>query len=78
METFSIEFDYEKKHYECFVQKIKSKTEDVYILNFKDSILIRQFKATKIVLSSTHTSTSNDVGFTENAWNAIIQKEAEK
>lgn len=75
MKTFLIEFDYKKCHFECYVQKLKSKTEDVYILNFKDTFLIRQFNGKKMVFSSKNrNAASNDI-FQENVWEAIMKKE---
>ena len=77
MTTFLIEFDYEKCHYECYVQKLSSKSEPVYILNFRDTFLIRKFNGKKILLAgkTTNTDTPTDVVFEQSAWHAIEQKE---
>jgi hypothetical protein len=77
MKTFLIEFDYEKGHYECYVQKIKSKSEAVYILNFRDTFLIRKFNGKKMILPE-KTTNPVDIVFEENAWNAIVKKETER
>jgi hypothetical protein len=77
MTTFLIEFDYEKCHYECYVQKLTGKSEPVYILNFRDTFLIRKFNGKKILLAGKtgNTGTSTDVVFEQSAWEAIVQKE---
>jgi hypothetical protein len=77
MKTFLIEFDYEECHCECYVQKLSSKSEPVYILNFRDTFLIRKFNAKKILLAgkTTNTNTPQDAVFEQNAWDAIMQKE---
>jgi hypothetical protein len=35
---------------ECFVQQLKGKEEDIFIVNFTNSDLIRQFNGTKTLL----------------------------
>jgi len=77
MKTFLIEFDYEKCHYECYVQKLSGKSESVYILNFRDTFLIRKFNGKKILLAgkTENASASMDVVFEQSAWAAIVQKE---
>jgi len=80
MKTFLIEFDYEKCHCECYVQKLSSRSEPVYILNFRDTFLIRKFNGKKILLTGKTASagTLNDIIFEQSAWEAIEQKEKVK
>jgi hypothetical protein len=77
MTTFMIEFDFERYHYECFVQKIKTRNENYYILNFKDSELIKRMQCKRMVLSQ-HTSVAINTGddlLRAQAWNAIAKRE---
>ena len=86
MRTFLIELEYESKRYECFVQKLVCFTEDLYILNLKDSGLIKKFMGKKMVFYSNRSlqgiinrgcqvSYSRDSLFEERAWGAIWRKE---
>jgi hypothetical protein len=77
MKTFLIKVNYEKCHYECYVQKLNSKSEPVYILNFRDTFLIRKFNGKKILLTgkTENTGMPKDLVFEQIAWEAIVQTE---
>lgn len=78
MTTFMIEFDFERCHYECYVQKLKNKDQYYYLLSFKDSELIKRMKGKRMALSQP-TSIAADSGdelLRLQAWNAIAKKEA--
>jgi hypothetical protein len=50
MNAFIMTFQRGEQNVECYVQHLKSREEDIFIVNFKDSELIRQFQGTKTVL----------------------------
>jgi len=50
MRAFVLRLDRGEAKYECFVQQLTEKQEDIFIVNFKDSGLIRLFQASKILL----------------------------
>ena len=49
MKAFTIMLEEGGRHFKCFVQKIDGKSEDIYIVNFTDSILIRKYCAKKTI-----------------------------
>jgi hypothetical protein len=77
MKTFLIKVNYDKCHYECYVQKLNGGSEPVYILNFRDTFLIRKFNGKKILLTgkTENAGTPNDEVFEQSAWEAIVQTE---
>jgi hypothetical protein len=89
METFVIGIGFEENNCECFVQKIKSATEDVYLISFKDSCLIKQFRTKRMVCASDktglektdrfyHHPTHIPDSFAKDVWRAIKSNEKKK
>jgi hypothetical protein len=79
MQTFVIDFNYEKKQVECFVQKIHDGKEAIYILNFTDSFLIKRFNGKRLLLAKREdaiATNSPELIFQLQVWNAIIKKES--
>lgn len=52
MKNFTVQVEYDGNRYECFVQKLKDRSENVYIINFCDNTLIKQYQGKRIVLCS--------------------------
>lgn len=86
MKNFTVQVDYEGRLYECFVQKLKNRQENVYIINFCDNTLIKQYQGKRIVLCAQRLNLHQDnhVGlpagkglpvFEANLWKAIWQSE---
>lgn len=76
MTTFMVDVNFEKSRYACFVQKVFSKEENVYILNLTDSSLIKRFNGKKLLLSQSRINVcAEHTSFEQNAWNAILQRE---
>lgn len=71
MKSFLIEFEYEGSHCECFVQKLVSGKEELFLLSFKDALLIQRFKGKRLLLSDDN---SKDHSI-EMVWAAIRKQE---
>lgn len=84
MKNFLIEFDYEGRRYECFVQPLADQSEKLFIVNFKDTALIRRFNVKKMIFSANRTSdhinilntlpVADDARFEKNICTALEQK----
>jgi hypothetical protein len=71
MKSFLIQFDYEGSRCECFVQQLICDKEELFLLSFKDALLIERFKGKKFLLSADN---EKDICI-ETVWNAIKQRE---
>ncbi len=71
MKSFTINLNNGDKRYACFVQKIQGRAEDIYIINFTDSDLIRLLGSTKTSFSirkSGQRIFSDTVNANDNFW----------
>jgi hypothetical protein len=86
MQAFILRLDRGEIRYECYVQQIPGKREDIFIVNFKDSCLIRQFHASKLLFYITRDGElsgrkpglqeGRESQLKEHLWNAIKEREA--
>jgi len=80
MQAFVLRLNRGEARYECFVQQIKDKGEDIFIVNFKDSCLIRLFRASKVLFylrrSKEGMLDGKEHRLKECLWNAIAENEA--
>jgi hypothetical protein len=70
MKSFLIELDFEQDRCECFVQKIGCRTEELFLLSFKNTSLIQRFSGKRLLLSAKNRKDSSVQMF----WNAIRQQ----
>ena len=71
MKIFLIEFDYEGSHCECFVQKLISGNEELFLLSFDDALLIQKFKGKRLLLCADNRMDHS----VEMVWTAIREQE---
>jgi hypothetical protein len=84
MQAFVLNLDKGGTRYECFVQQLAGEREDIFIVNFKDSSLIRLFHASKVLfyVSRTKADKGNammrrkESRLEERLWHAIAENEA--
>ncbi|HEY8968161.1 MAG TPA: hypothetical protein VIM64_03690 [Puia sp.] len=80
MKAFTILMEEGGRHFKCFVQKIDGKSEDIYIVNFTDSILIRKYCAKKTIFYIDRNERAEDKlnsggegsGLWHGVWEAIL------
>ncbi|RFM26332.1 hypothetical protein [Deminuibacter soli] len=82
MKNFTVQVEYDGHNYECYVQKLKDKEDNVYIVNFFANTLIKQYQSKRIVLCAQRLNLGNAVehpvaaannlpAFEANLWRAI-------
>ena len=82
MQAFVLRLNRGERKYECFVQQIADKGEDIFIINFKDSCLIRLFRGSKVLFHLSRKADKGDLRegkerrLKEHLWNAIAESEA--
>jgi len=82
MQAFVMRLNKGERKYECFVQQIADKGDDIFIVNFKDSCLIRLFRGSKALFylrrkpDNRGLKEGKERQLQEHVWNAIVENES--